>query len=56
MLVNLMFGDKKFFNTVCYGIEGQDYKVVSGVGTDNPTVEANSPNTWAIWHPWIGPL
>lgn len=56
MLINLMFGDKKFFNTVCYGIENQDYKVVSGAGTDNPTVEANTPNTWAIWHPWIGPL
>lgn len=56
MLVNLMFGDKKLFNTICYGIENQDYKVVSGAGTNSPTVAAKSPATWAIWHSWIGPL
>jgi putative aldouronate transport system substrate-binding protein len=58
MLLNEMFGDKKLFNTMCYGLEGQDYKVVSGAGTDNPTVEANAGDEqkWAIWHPWIGEM
>lgn len=58
MLINEMFGDKKLFNTMCYGLEGQDYKVVSGAGTDNPTVEANAGDQqkWAIWHCWIGEL
>ena len=56
MLADLLFADKWFFNTVCYGIKDQDYKIVSGEGTDNPTVEANTPVTWAIWHPWVGSL
>jgi putative aldouronate transport system substrate-binding protein len=56
MLLDLIYADKNFFNLLCYGIEGQDYTVVSGAGTDNPTVQTNAENTWAIWHPWIGPL
>jgi len=56
MLLDLIYSDKKFFNLLAYGIEGQDYKVVSGHGTDNPTVETNKEVTWAIWHPWIGSL
>ena len=43
---------------MCYGLEGQDYKVISGAGTDNPTVEAFSGDEqkWGIWHCWIGEL
>ncbi|MEN6313669.1 MAG: extracellular solute-binding protein [Clostridiaceae bacterium] len=56
MLVDLLYSDKKFFNTVCYGIKGQDYTVVSGAGTDNPTVKTNADMTWMVYHPWIGSL
>lgn len=56
MLLDLIYADKKFLNLLGFGIEGQDYKVVDGAGTDTPTVEANSPFTWAIWHNWIGNL
>lgn len=56
MFVDLLFSDKKFFNTLCYGIEGQDYTVVSGAGTDNPIVQTNTDMTWVIYHPWIGSL
>lgn len=56
MLVDLMHSDKKLFNTMCYGLEGQDYKVVSGAGTDNPTVQSSDPMKWVIWHSWIGDL
>lgn len=54
MFLDLLHSDLKLFNTLCYGLEGQDYKVVSGAGTDNPTIEVNSEMKWAIWHPWIG--
>lgn len=54
MFLDLLHSDLKLFNTLCYGLEGQDYKVVSGAGTDLPTIEVNAQMKWAIWHPWIG--
>lgn len=56
MLLNTLFADKKLYNTVCYGLEGKNYTVVSGQGTDNPTIETSKDQTWAIWHNWIGDL
>ena len=56
MLINLLYADKYIFNTLCFGLEGQDYEVVSDAGTDNPTVRMNDDMKWAIWHPWIGNL
>jgi putative aldouronate transport system substrate-binding protein len=58
MLLNLIWKDKTLSNTLAYGIEGKNYTVKSGKGTDNPTIEANSgaAQTWAIWHNWLGPL
>jgi len=56
MLVDLIYSDKYLLNLMAYGIEGQDYRIVSGAGTDNPTVETNAELTWAVWHPWIGSL
>jgi len=56
MLIDLMYGDKKFLNLCAFGIEGQDYRVVDGQGTDNPTIEVNSPYTWVIWANWLGDL
>jgi putative aldouronate transport system substrate-binding protein len=56
MLADILYADRKFFNLVCYGIEGQDFKVVSGAGTDEPTIETNKDLTWAVWSPWIGSL
>lgn len=56
IFIDTLFGDKKIFNTLCYGIEGQDYDIVSGAGTDNPTVVTKDPMKWVIWHPWIGEM
>jgi len=56
MLIDLLYSDKTLFNTLAYGLEGQDYKVVSGAGTDNPTIETNADLSWAVWHNWIGSL
>ncbi|WP_248927471.1 DUF3502 domain-containing protein [Paenibacillus hamazuiensis] len=58
MLLNLVWKDKTLSNTLAYGVEGKNYTVKNGKGTDNPTVEANSgaAQTWAIWHNWLGPL
>lgn len=56
MFIDALWSDKKLFNTLCYGLEGQDYDVVSGAGTDNPTVKTKDPMKWIIWHPWIGEM
>jgi putative aldouronate transport system substrate-binding protein len=58
MLLNLIWKDKYLSNTLAYGVEGKNYTVKSGKGTDNPSVEAKSgaEQTWAIWHNWVGPL
>lgn len=56
MLVNLLWSDKKLYNTICYGLEGKNYTVVSGQGTDNPTIKTSDEQTWAIWHNWVGNL
>jgi putative aldouronate transport system substrate-binding protein len=58
MLLNLIWSDKYLSNTLAFGLEGKNYTVKSGKGTDNPTIEAKSGSeqTWAIWHNWIGPL
>jgi putative aldouronate transport system substrate-binding protein len=56
MLLDLLFSDKKLYNTMAYGLEGKNYTVVSGQGTDNPTIETSKEATWTIWHNWIGDL
>lgn len=57
-VLNLIWADPKLSNTLAFGIEGQDYIVTAGEGTDNPTVKANegAEQKWAVWHNWIGPL
>lgn len=57
-LLNLIWSDPEISNTIAYGVEGQDYRVVSGKGTDHIKVKANEgkKQKWAIWHNWIGPL
>lgn len=57
-LLNLIWKDTKLSNTLAFGLEGQDYVVTAGEGTDNPTVKANegAEQKWAVWHNWIGPL
>jgi len=57
-LLNLVWKDKKLSNTLAYGLEGKNYTVKSGAGTDSPSIEAKSgaEQTWAIWHNWVGPL
>jgi putative aldouronate transport system substrate-binding protein len=54
--LDLLWSDKRIFNTLCYGVEGQDYDVVSGAGTDTPTVRTKDPMKWALWHPWIAEM
>jgi len=58
MLLDLIWGDKYLSNTLAYGIEGKNYTVIKGKGTDNPTVEAatGADQTWCIAHNWLGPL
>lgn len=58
MLLNLIWSDKTLMNTLAFGLEGKNYTVTAGKGTDSPTVEAKSgaEQTWAIWHNWLGPL
>ncbi|MDI4649066.1 DUF3502 domain-containing protein [Cohnella hashimotonis] len=57
-LLNQVWKDKKLSNTLAYGLEGKNYTVKSGAGTDSPSIEAKSgaEQTWAIWHNWLGPL
>lgn len=57
-LLDLIWSDPKISNTLAFGVEGQDYVVTAGEGTDNPTVKANegAEQKWAVWHNWIGPL
>ncbi|NQX59667.1 DUF3502 domain-containing protein [Paenibacillus qinlingensis] len=57
-LLNLVWKDKKLSNTLAYGLEGKNYTVKSGAGTDAMSVDAKSgaEQTWAIWHNWLGPL
>jgi putative aldouronate transport system substrate-binding protein len=58
MLLDLVWSDKTLLNTLAYGIEGKNYTVTAGKGTDSPTVVAASgaEQTWAVWHNWMGPL
>jgi putative aldouronate transport system substrate-binding protein len=56
MFQNLLYKDKEFANHVAYGVEGQDYTVVSGQGTDKPVVKTSDNMKWAIWKCWIDPL
>jgi len=58
MLLNLIWKDAYVSNTLAYGLKDKHYKVVSGEGTDHPSVVANSgaEQTYAIFHNWIGPL
>lgn len=56
MFQNLLYKDKVFSNHVAYGVEGQDYTVVSGKGTDKPVVKTSDNMKWAIWKCWVDPL
>lgn len=53
---DLLWSDKKIFNTLCYGQEGVDYDIVSGAGTDLPTLKTKEPMKWAFWHPWLAEM
>ena len=59
LLLNQIWKDRFLSNTIAYGLEGQDYSVVSG-DIHDPTVDsviqANSGDAqhWAIWHNWVG--
>lgn len=57
-MLNLVWADPVISNTLAYGVEGEDYTVVSGAGTDNPSILPNegSEQKWAIWHNFLGPL
>lgn len=54
MLVNTIYEDKTLFNTMMFGVEGQNYTVVSGKGTDNPTIETKKDTGWLVWSTWFG--
>ncbi len=56
--MDLVWSDRYLSNTLCYGLEGKNYTITAGKGTDNPTVAAKTgaEQTWAIWHNWLGPL
>ncbi len=56
MLLDLLNMDKKLFNTLCFGLENQNYTVESGAGTDNPTVKRTADSKWLMLQPWIGDL
>lgn len=58
MLLNLIWKDAYVSNTLAYGLKDKHYTVVSGEGTDQPSVVANSgaEQTYAVFHNWIGPL
>jgi putative aldouronate transport system substrate-binding protein len=58
MLLNELWKNPVLSNTLAYGLEGKNYTIKSGKGTDNPVIEAKSgaEQTWAIWHNWLGPL
>lgn len=56
MFQNLLYKDKVFANHVAYGVEGQDYTVVSGKGTDKPVVKTSDNMKWAIWKCELDPL
>lgn len=59
MLIDMMFEDAFLFNTLCYGLEGQDYSVITGDTrsfSDDLFVEMSAETKWVIWHPWIGDL
>jgi len=57
-LLNLIWKDRFLSNTLAYGIEGVNYEVKSGKGTDNISVipKSGKEQTWGIWHNWLGPL
>lgn len=57
-VLNEVWADPYISNTIAYGVEGVDYKVVSGTTNEDKSVLPNSGNEqkWAIYHNWIGPL
>ncbi len=57
-LINLVWQDKELLNLLAYGIEGSDYTVVSGAGTDDISVLPNSGVSvrYGVAHNWLGPL
>lgn len=57
-VLNAVWEDPYLSNTLAYGVEGVDYKVVSGSTNEDKSVLPNSGSDqkWAIWHNWLGPL
>ena len=57
-VLNLIWEDPNLSNMLAYGIEGEDYTIASGEGTDDISVIPNTGDElkWAIWHNWLGPL
>ena len=57
-ILNEVWADPYVSNTLAYGVEGVDYKVVSGTTNEDKSVLPNSGSEqkWVLWHNWIGPL
>lgn len=57
-ILNEVWADTYVSNTLAYGVEGVDYKVVGGTTNDDKSVLPNSGSEqkWVLWHNWIGPL
>lgn len=57
-ILNAVWEDPYLSNTLAYGVEDIDYKVVSGTTNEDKSVLPNAGNeqTWALWHNWLGPL
>jgi putative aldouronate transport system substrate-binding protein len=61
MINDLIWEDRFLSNTIAYGLEGEHYTVVSGNPhdwADDTIVDPvfGDAQTWAVWHPRIGPL
>lgn len=56
MLENLLYSDRQVLEALCAGVEGVDYKVLSGAGTQVQEIETIQPMKWKIWECWIGSL
>lgn len=56
MLQNLLYADRQVLEALSAGVEGVDYKVLSGAGTQEQQIESVQPMKWKIWECWIGSL
>lgn len=57
-VLNLIWKNPELSNMLAYGLEGQDYVVVSEESAEYKSIKPNegSNQKWGIWHNWIGPL